>query len=78
VGRLQSLIDSRGSTVDIARMRFELAGIIDAVKSTVPQQMSAKIVEKVEQHPESLDVDVGALDADDAYDPTEFSKESEF
>jgi hypothetical protein len=32
----------------------------------------------VEQHPESLDVDVGALDADDAYDPTEFSKESEF
>ena len=54
----------------------------EAVKSTVPQEMWAAIVEKLEeleQHPEALDVvEDGFDDADDdPFDPTEFIDEDD-
>ena len=59
-----------------------MAGICDAVKSTVPQEMWEEIVEKLEeleQHPEALHVGADSFnDADDeAYDPTEFAEEDD-
>ena len=38
-GRLQSLIESRDYSRDIAELRFQLGKIGEAVKSTVPQEM---------------------------------------
>ena len=76
-GRLQSMIDSRDNSIDIAEMKAQVARISDAVKSTVPQQMWGEILSKLdeaEQHPEALDVGADAFDdADDAYDPMEFA-----
>ena len=55
--------------------------IIAAVKSTVPQELWAAIVEKLdeaEQHPESLADDTDDFDdADDAFDSTEFAEEDD-
>ena len=74
-GRLQSLIDSRDYSREIAELRFQVFKIGEAVKSTVPQEMWAEIVEKLEeleQHQEALDVGTDSFDDDDPYDPTEF------
>jgi hypothetical protein len=54
--------------------------IIEAVKSTVPQQMWGQIIEKLkqpEQH-QALDVEIEAVDeADDGYDLAEFAEFAE-
>ena len=81
-GRLQSLIDSRDYGRDLLVMKVQLGQICDAVKSTVPQEMWAEIVEKLEeleQHPEALDVGTDSFDDadDDPYDPTEFIDEDD-
>jgi hypothetical protein len=80
-GRLQSLIDSRDHSIDIAEMRVQVGKIAEAVRSVVPQQMWGAIIEKLEeleQDPESLDVGEDAFDdADDPYDPTEFADEDD-
>ena len=78
-GRLQSLIDSRDYGREMLVMKVQLGQICDAVRSTVPQEMWAEIVEKLdeleEQHSEALDVGTDSFDDDDdddPYDPTEF------
>ena len=74
-GRLQSLIDSGDYGREMLMMKVQLSQICDAVKSTVPQEMWAAIVEKLEElehHPEALDVGTDSFDDDDPYDPTEF------
>jgi hypothetical protein len=76
-GRLQSLIDSRDYDHELLVMKVQMAQICDAVKSTVPQEMWAAIIEKLEQleqHQEALSVGMDSFnDADDdPYDPTEF------
>ncbi len=81
-GRLQSLIDSRDYSRDVLELKVQLAKISDAVKSTVPQEMWASIVEQLEeleQHSEALDVGTDSFDDadDDAYDPTEFIEEDD-
>ena len=81
-GRLQSLIDSRDYSRDLLMMKVQLAATCDAVKSTVPQEMWAEIIEKLEeleQHPEALDVGTDSFnDADDEpFDPTEFIDEDD-
>jgi hypothetical protein len=80
-GRLQSLIDSRDYSRDIAELRFQLGKINEAVRSVVPQSMWAQIIralDEVEQHSEALDVGADAFDeADDACDPTEFIDEDD-
>ena len=73
--RLQSLIETRDASRDIAELRFQLGKIGEAVKSTVPQEMWAAIVEKLEeleQHPEALDVGTDSFydEGDEPYDPT--------
>ena len=63
-GRLQSLVDSRDYDHELLVMKVQLAQICAAVKSTVPQEMWAAIVEKLEkleQHQESLRVEHGLL-----------------
>ena len=78
--RLQSLIDSRDYSREMLLMRVQLGQIIEAVKSTVPQEMWGAIVEKVEeleQQPEALDVGTDDFDDDDPYDPTEFIDEDD-
>ena len=77
--RLQSLIETRDASRDIAELRFQLGKIGEAVKSTVPQEMWAAIVEKLEeleQHPEALDLGEDGFDDadDDPYDPMEFAE----
>ena len=68
-GRLQSLIDSRDYSREIAELKVQVGKIGEAVKSTVPQEMWGEIVEKLEeleQHPEALDVGMDSFDdADD-------------
>ena len=65
-------------------MKVQMGQICDAVKSTVPQEMWAAIVEKLEeleQHSEALDVGTDSFDDadDEPYDPTEFmDKDDEF
>ena len=79
-GRLQSLIDSRDYSREIAELRFQLGKINEAVRSVVPQSMWAQIIraiEEVEEHPETLDVGEDGFDADDPYDPMEFIDEDE-
>jgi hypothetical protein len=80
-GRLQSLIDSRDYSHDLLVMKVQLSVICNAVKSTVPQEMWGEIVEKLEefeqQHPEALDVEEGAFDDDEPFDPTEFIDEDD-
>ena len=80
-GRLQAVIDSRDYNREIAELRFQLAGIGQAVKSTVPQEMWGEIekLEELEQHPEALDVGTDSFDDadDDPYDPTEFAEEDD-
>lgn len=76
--KLQSVLDGRERGTDVLELKVQLGQIIDAVKSTVPQELWGEIVEKLEQleqHPEALDVEADALDdADDGYDPTEFAE----
>ena len=75
-GRLQSLTDSRDYSRDVLLMKVQLGQIIEAVKSTVPQEMWGEIIEKLdeaEQHQEALSVEADAFDDadDDPFDPTE-------
>jgi hypothetical protein len=77
--KLQSVLDGRKRGTDVLELKVQLDQIIDAVKSTVPRQMWAAIVEKLdeaEQHPEALDVGEDGFDDadDDPYDPMEFAE----
>ena len=56
--RLQSLIDSRDYSRDIAELRFQVGQISDAVRSVVPESMWGAIIEKLEeleQHSQALE-----------------------
>ena len=75
--KLQSVLDGREGGTDILELKVQLGKISEAVRSVVPQQMWAAIVEKLEE----LEQHSGALGAvedsfddadDDPYDPTEF------
>ena len=73
--KLQSVLDGRERGTDVLELKVQLGQILEAVKSTVPQELWGEIVEKIEeleQHPEALDVEADAFDDDEAYDPTEF------
>jgi hypothetical protein len=81
-GRLQSLIDSRDYSRDIAVLRFQVGQISEAVRSVVPQSMWAAIVDKLEElerHQESLSVGRDSFDDadDEPFDPTELIDEDD-
>lgn len=48
-GRLQSLIDSRAGQPDLLQVRLQFNQILNAVKSTVPEEMWGDIVEQLDQ-----------------------------
>ena len=82
--KLQSVLDRRERGTEVLELKVQLGNISKAVRSVVPQEMWAAIVEELEefeQHPEALDVGMDCVgDADDEpYDPTEFmDKDDEF
>ena len=78
--KLQSVLDGRERGTDVLELKVQLGQILEAVKSTVPQELWGEIVEKIEeleQHPEALDVEADAFDDADAYDPIEFIDEAD-
>jgi hypothetical protein len=79
-GRLQSLIDSRADQSDLLQMRLQFRRILDAVRSTVPQEMWGAIADKLDQPEQNHALDVEAQDFDDdedPYDPTEFAEDED-
>ena len=79
--KLQSLLDKRDQGDDIAEMRRHFSQILDAVKSTVPEEYWGQIVarlDQVEQHPEAIDAETEVFDDDEEpYDPTEFAEDDD-
>ncbi len=79
--KLQCVLDGRERGTDVLELKVQLGRIGEAVRSVVPQEMWAAIVEKLEElerHQGSLDVEADALDdADDPYDPMEFIDEDD-
>jgi len=72
-GRLQALVDSRAGQPDLLDMKLQLNQIIDAVKSSVPQEMWGEIVEKLNEATSlghAADTSEDASDDDDLlFDP---------
>ena len=57
--KLQSVLDRRERGTEVLELKVQLGNISKAVRSVVPQEMWAAIVEELEefeQHPEVLDV----------------------
>jgi hypothetical protein len=80
--KLQSVLDGRERGTDILELKVQLHQIGQAVRSVVPQEMWADIVQKLEefeQHSEALDVGTDSFDDDDdaPLDPTEFIGEDD-
>jgi hypothetical protein len=79
--KLQFFLDRRDPGADIAELRLQLGRIIDAVKSTVPEQLWGDIVEKLDQpqqHPGAIDAETEDFDdGEDGYYPTEFAEEDD-
>jgi hypothetical protein len=78
--RLQSLMDSKDDSIDIAEMMAKVAKISEAVRAVVPESMWGEIIEKLEeQHPPALDVGSDSFDDadDEPFDPAEFIDEDD-
>ena len=75
--RLQSLLDSRTEQPDLAELRRKVTQIAEAVRTTVPREMWADIVAKLEE-PERplLHVDDVSDDLAEAYEPDDFDDSS--
>ena len=67
-GRLQALIDSRASGTRIADLRVQMSRIIDAIHSTVPEELWPEILRKID----------GPVAADTPADEFEDSGDAEF
>jgi len=79
--KLQFVPDGREQGTNGAKIMVQVNHIIEAVRSTVPQEMWGEIKRKLngaEQHSEPVDIDTAALDeADDVFDPIEFADEDD-
>lgn len=67
-GRLQNMIDSRASSTSTAEMLVQIGRIINAVKTTVPEEMWPEIVRKMkgeDEAPEPLEDDADVFDPND-------------
>jgi hypothetical protein len=69
------VLDEGDKGTDVAEVIVKVNRIIDAVKSTVPQEMWGEISEKLEEleHPDALDVGTDSFDEadDEPFDPDE-------
>lgn len=76
--KLQMLMNSRDYNTEMAEMRLHLGRIIEAVRSTVPQEMWGTIFKKLGL-PESGPVleDGDYFDDEEPYDPTEFADDDD-
>ena len=72
--RLQALIESRASGTRIADLRVQMGRIINAIHSTVPEELWPEILRKIDG-PVAADTPAdefeGCDDAEDEYDPVE-------
>ena len=79
--RLQALIESRGSGTSIADLRVQMSRIIDAIHSSVPEELWPEILRKIEG-PVPADTPGDTFedcdDAEDEYDPAEPAKTDEY
>lgn len=78
--KLQSVLDGRERGTDVLELKVALYQIREAVRSVVPEEMWAAIIEKLEefeQHQEALDVGTDSYDDDEPFDPTEFMDEDD-
>ena len=72
-GRLQSLLDSRNEQPDLAELRRKVHQIGEAVRTTVPQEMWAEIVSKLNDYDQpSRDICNDSDDIPEAYEPEDF------
>ena len=73
-GRLQALIDSRAGGTRIADLRVQMGRIIDAIHSTVPEELWPEILRKIDG-PVAAGTPADEFEDDDAmedeYDPAE-------
>jgi hypothetical protein len=72
--RLQALIESRASGTRIADLRVQMSRIIDAIHSTVPEELWPEIVRKIDGPVPAdrlADEFADGDDAEDEYDPVE-------
>jgi hypothetical protein len=73
-GRLQVLIESRASGTRIADLRVQMSRIIDAIHSSVPEELWPEILRKI-NGPVAADTPADEFEdgdaADDEYDPVE-------
>ncbi len=79
-GRLQALIESRASGTRIAELMVQMGRIIDAVHSTVPEELWPEILRKIDG-PVAVNTPADELedcdDAEDMYDPRQSAKADE-
>ena len=76
-GRLQSLLDSRNEQPDLAELSRRVDQIGEAVRTTVPQEMWAEIVSKLNDYEQpSRDIDDDSDDIPEAYEPDDFDDSS--
>ena len=79
-GRLQALIDSRAGGTRIAELMVQMGRIIDAIHSTVPEQLWPEILRKIDG-PVAADTPADEFedcdDAEDEYDPLESAQADE-
>jgi hypothetical protein len=72
--RLQSLLDARAGGADLAELRRKVTQIGEAVRTTVPQEMWAEIVAKLNDYEQpALAVDDDSDDVTEAYEPDDSS-----
>ena len=73
-GRLQALIESRAGGTRIADLRVQMGRIIDAIHSSVPEELWPEILRKIDG-PVAADMPADEFedcdDAEDEYDPVE-------
>ncbi len=80
-GRLQALIESRADGTRIADLRVQMGRIIDAIHSTVPEELWPEILRKIDG-PVAADTPADEFedcdDAEDWYDPAESARTDEY
>ena len=78
--RLQALIESRASGTRIADLMVQMGRIIDAIHSTVPEELWPEILRKIDG-PVAADTPADEFedcdDAEDEYDPAESAQADE-